>query len=183
MFFDGTVSIGILLFATGVGYLFWILGLSDTNIAMVYILGVLIISAYCNMPIYGIIASVASVIAFNFFFIEPQYSLRAHGKDYPITFLTMLGVAVITSTLADKLKKQVRLSEQANALAQREKLRADLLRTISHDLRTPLTAISGNASNLYSNSEQFTEEEKNSCIMISMRIQCGWLILLRIFFQ
>ena len=40
--------------------------------------------------------------------------------------------------------------EEAANMAQNEKLRANLLRTISHDLRTPLTAISGNASNLYS---------------------------------
>ena len=45
-------------------------------------------------------------------------------------------------------------------LAESEQLRANLLRTISHDLRTPLTTISGNASNLISNSSYFDEETK-----------------------
>ena len=157
---DWIFTIGVMILATVLGYIFSILKLSDTNIAMVYILGVLIISAHCEKQAYGITASAVSVIAFNFFFVDPHFSLRAHGRDYPMIFLTMFGVAFITSTLAGKVKKQARLSEQANAVAQREKLRADLLRAISHDLRTPLTAISGNASNLYSNSEQFSEEEK-----------------------
>lgn len=157
---DWIFTIGVMVTATALGYLFSILMLSDTNIAMVYILGVLIISAYCDRQFFGIAASAVSVIAFNFFFVDPFFSLRAHGRDYPMTFLTMFGVAFITSTLAEKVKKQARFSEQARAVAQREKLRADLLRAISHDLRTPLTAISGNASNLYSNYEQFSEEEK-----------------------
>ena len=44
----------------------------------------------------------------------------------------------------------------------RDRLRANILRAISHDLRTPLTSISGNASNLVSNSESFTEEMKQA---------------------
>ena len=43
--------------------------------------------------------------------------------------------------------------EEAKLQAESEKLRANLLRSISHDLRTPLTAISGNASILLSDSE------------------------------
>lgn len=47
--------------------------------------------------------------------------------------------------------------ERAAVLAKNEQLRANMLRAISHDLRTPLTAISGNASNLLSNGEGFDE--------------------------
>lgn len=57
-----------------------------------------------------------------------------------------------------------RMEEQKNeaALAVRqEKLRADLLRTISHDLRTPLTSISGNAGILLSGSEKISPEQKD----------------------
>ena len=45
-------------------------------------------------------------------------------------------------------------------LAKNEQLRANLLRAISHDLRTPLTSISGNASNLLSNGDSFDEATK-----------------------
>lgn len=49
-------------------------------------------------------------------------------------------------------------------LAKNEQLRANLLRSISHDLRTPLTAISGNASNLLSNGEAFDCDTKKRMV-------------------
>lgn len=49
--------------------------------------------------------------------------------------------------------------EEATAKAKNEQLRSNLLRTISHDLRTPLTSISGNADNLLSN---YSKMDKNS---------------------
>lgn len=62
--------------------------------------------------------------------------------------------------LALENEKSAREKEEAAVLAKNEQLRANLLRAISHDLRTPLTAISGNASNLLSNAESFDEATK-----------------------
>ena len=56
--------------------------------------------------------------------------------------------------------RNAREKEAAAILAESEQLRANLLRTISHDLRTPLTTISGNASNLLNNAEYFDQETK-----------------------
>lgn len=50
--------------------------------------------------------------------------------------------------------------EQTAILAKNEQLRANLLRSISHDLRTPLTSISGNASNLISNGNYIDDKTK-----------------------
>lgn len=57
-------------------------------------------------------------------------------------------------------EKNAREKEEAAILAKNEQLRANLLRAISHDLRTPLTSISGNASNLISNGNSFDEATK-----------------------
>ena len=62
--------------------------------------------------------------------------------------------------LALENEKNAREKEAAAILAESEQLRANLLRTISHDLRTPLTTISGNASNLLSNGDSFDEATK-----------------------
>ena len=62
--------------------------------------------------------------------------------------------------LALENEKNAREKEEAAILAESEQLRANLLRSISHDLRTPLTTISGNASNLLSNGANIDEEEK-----------------------
>ena len=57
-------------------------------------------------------------------------------------------------------EKNAREKEEAAILAKNEQLRANLLRAISHDLRTPLTSISGNASNLLSNGDSFDDATK-----------------------
>ncbi|MDO5401949.1 MAG: sensor histidine kinase KdpD [Eubacteriales bacterium] len=62
--------------------------------------------------------------------------------------------------LALENEKNAREKEAAAVLAKNEQLRANLLRSISHDLRTPLTSISGNASNLLSNGNSFDEDTK-----------------------
>lgn len=62
--------------------------------------------------------------------------------------------------LALENEKNAREKAEAALIAQKEQLRANLLRSISHDLRTPLTSISGNASNLLSNEEKFDDETK-----------------------
>lgn len=75
--------------------------------------------------------------------------------------------------LAMENEKNAHEKEEAAILAKNEQLRANLLRTISHDLRTPLTSISGNASNLLSNSSLFDESTKRLCIRIFMMTPCG----------
>ncbi|MCR4675386.1 MAG: DUF4118 domain-containing protein, partial [Lachnospiraceae bacterium] len=67
--------------------------------------------------------------------------------------------------------------ERASLIAQNEKLRANLLRTISHDLRTPLTSISGNASNLCHHANMLDEETKNQ-IYSDIYDDSEWLIQL-----
>ena len=62
--------------------------------------------------------------------------------------------------LALENEKNAREKQEAAILAKNEQLRANLLRAISHDLRTPLTSISGNASNLLSNSDSFDTKKQ-----------------------
>ena len=67
--------------------------------------------------------------------------------------------------LALENEKNAREKQEAAVLAKNEQLRANLLRAISHDLRTPLTSISGNASNLLSNEDSFDSETKKQLYM------------------
>ena len=62
--------------------------------------------------------------------------------------------------LALENEKNAREKEEAAILAKNEQLRSNLLRSISHDLRTPLTSISGNADNLLSNGDAFDDKER-----------------------
>ena len=79
--------------------------------------------------------------------------------------------------LAMDNKRIAREKEQSALLAQSEQLRANLLRSISHDLRTPLTSISGNASNLMSNGASIDEEAKQQ-IYTDIYDDAMWLVSL-----
>ena len=157
---DGGRAAGILIAATLVGLLFSGLKIPEANIIAVYILGVLIISIITSSWMYSFLASVISVLAFNFLFTIPRITLRAYDRSYPVTFGIMFLVALITGSLASRMKEYARESAQAAMQIEKEQLRADLLRSISHDLRTPLTSISGNASNLLSNENEFSQETR-----------------------
>lgn len=157
---DGGRAAGILIAATLVGLLFSGLKIPEANIIAVYILGVLIISIITSSWMYSFLASVISVLAFNFLFTIPRFTLRAYDPSYPVTFGIMFLVALITGSPASRMKEYARESAQAAMQIEKEQLRADLLRSISHDLRTPLTSISGNASNLLSNENEFSQETR-----------------------
>ena len=79
--------------------------------------------------------------------------------------------------LALESERNARDKEASAILAEQEKLRANLLRTISHDLRTPLTSISGNADNLLANDEAFDAETRRQ-IYTDIREDSEWLISL-----
>ena len=77
--------------------------------------------------------------------------------------------------LALENEQNAREKEHAAILAQKEQLRANLLRAISHDLRTPLTSISGNASNFLSNGDKMDEQTKRQ-LFTDIYDDSMWLI-------
>mgnify|MGYP002228807244 FL=1 len=58
----------------------------------------------------SVISSVISVVLFNYFLTEPRLTLYAYGSGYPVTFAIMLGISILTGTLASKLKENAKLS-------------------------------------------------------------------------
>ena len=65
---DVIKSIGMIVLASAIGFGFWRLGMSEANIIMVYILGVLITSVITTHQIFILIASIVTVFVFNFLF-------------------------------------------------------------------------------------------------------------------
>lgn len=110
---DTIKSILLLLLATMIGLMFSKLGFTEANIITVYILCVLIISVITSTRIYSLISSIVSVLVFNFFFTVPQFTFMAYDKGYPVTFAIMFLAALLTGSLAVKLKTQAKQSAQA----------------------------------------------------------------------
>ena len=86
-------------------------GLSEANKAIVFIPAVIGAALWWGLwP--GIVAAVASVLAFDFFFVPPYYTFAVRDLQYVITLLVMLAVALLVGTLAARLRRQVQTSRQ-----------------------------------------------------------------------
>ena len=109
----------LLVLSTLVGLIFYYLGLSEANIITVYILGVMLTSIFTKSAVCSFLNSVVGVLAFNFFFTEPRFSLHIYASDYMVTFLVMFLASLLTGSLAAKLKSLAKHSAQ---LAWRTKL-------------------------------------------------------------
>ena len=121
------LTVGILVAATIIGWGFLRLGFANANIIMVYLLGVLLTSAFTSGYTCGVLSAFLSVILFNYFLTEPRLSLAAYGSKYPITFAVMFASALLTCTLATKLKAHAQLSARD---AYRTKLLFDMNRQL-----------------------------------------------------
>lgn len=148
------------------------------NIAMLYTLGIFMVTRYTESYVFGIIFSFASVMSMNFFFTYPYHSFNFSIKGYQVTFLGMFLIAIFTSAMSSNMKKQQKiLAEQEKQLmeAQKEKMRVNLLRAISHDLRTPLTGIIGNSSSYLEMENELSAEEKRELVEY-IENDANWLL-------
>ena len=107
---DAVVTLLCLAISTAVGFAFDWAGFSESNIITIYILGVLVTAVSTSGHLYGAANSLLSVLAFNFFFTEPRFTLQADGPSYPVTFLIMLSSSIIASSLASRVKEQARMA-------------------------------------------------------------------------
>lgn len=95
----------LLLSASGLGAVFFRAAFPDTTIVLLYLLAVLMTACFTKGYVYGLLSSVASTFAFNYFFTFPYHTLRVDDPSYFITFLAMTIAAFITSTLTSGVKR------------------------------------------------------------------------------
>lgn len=136
-----------------------------------FILGVFLISIKTRGYIWGILASLFSVLAVNFAFTFPYFAFDFIALESLSSAIVMLVVAVVTSMLTTKIKEQERVKRET----EKERMRANLLRAVSHDLRTPLTTIYGSCSAIIENYDSFQKEQKLR-LLDEIREDSEWLI-------
>lgn len=141
---DTCKTVIILLIASLIGFLFECLGFTEANIITIYIIGVLLIAVTTHCMAYSCAASIISVLAFNFFFTEPRFSLLAYDSGYPVTFVIMFLAALITSSLTIRLKGnaaqaakaayRTKILFESNQLFQQETERSNILAAMAKQL-------------------------------------------------
>ena len=136
----------------------------------VFVLAVLLISRLTSGYLYGLAAVVLGVVCVNFIFTYPYWAFNLDNPGYPVTFFTLLMISLITCTLTAQAKRQAKLLAES----EREKMRANLLRSVSHDIRTPLTSIVGSTSAILENPELSPQEQRT--LLENAREEAQWLI-------
>ena len=144
---------------------------TDASVPMVFVLGVFLISVITRGYVCGIIASLLSTLAVNFAFTFPYFEFNFTMPENLFSAVVMLVVAIVTGALTTKLK----YAEKLKADSEREKMRANLLRAVSHDLRTPLTTIIGSASAIMDNYDRFGKDRQMK-LLSGIREDAQWLM-------
>ena len=142
----------------------------DIYVSMIFLLAVAVVARITDGFVYGIAASVIGVLGVNFAFTKPYFKFCLSLSGYPLAFLSMLAVSVTTSAMTTQIKRQ----EEQRYRAELEEMRANLLRAVSHDLRTPLTSISGVASVLVSQPDMPVENRQR--LLREIADDSEWLI-------
>ena len=100
----------IMALSTMAAYIFQWFRLSEANLIMVYMVGVLLSSYVADKKIYALYSALISVLSFNFFFTEPYFSLKAYDKGSPVTFAMLFAVGFFMASMTRQLKAQTRES-------------------------------------------------------------------------
>ena len=168
---DSSIMLMVMIWATIFAFMVDKASINNGNIFSIYMLAIIFIAFRTEKYIFSVMSSIITVLLINYFFTAPYSAFDFTLKGYPISFLTLFIIAILASMITAKFKKQVNLTlesqrKEKEALeekqeviveSEKEKMRGNLLRAISHDLRTPLTAILGSAS-VIRDSENISEE-------------------------
>lgn len=144
---------------------------ADALIPSVFMLSVFLISMLTTGYFFGILSALLSVLAVNYAFTFPYFEFNFTMPENIISIIIVIIVTLLTSTLTTKLKNHEKIKMQAD----REQMRANLLRAVSHDLRTPLTVIFGSSSTIIENYTSLSDELKLEMLEGIMK-DSQWLI-------
>ena len=168
---DGLFAMTILITTFLVNLILKNLFDTQTMIPMIFVLGVFLVSWRTQGYFWGIASSLISVLAVNWAFTYPYWAFDLISPECISSAVVMLIVASMTGALTTRLKQQ----EKLKAEAEKERMRGNLLRAVSHDLRTPLTAIYGSCTALIDNYDAISEKQRNK-LLTDMRSDAQWLV-------
>lgn len=143
---------------------------TDGFASPVFVLAVVLTSRLTTGYLFGFAAAITGVICVNYIFTYPYWELDFTLAGYPLTSVVFLAVSVMTSALTTQVRQQERLRSET----EKEKMRANLLRSVSHDIRTPLTSIVGSTSAVLENPKLSRAEQCE--LLEDARDEAQWLI-------
>lgn len=168
---DVLITVFILVCAFLLSVLFQNVFGIDEHISTLFAFAVFLISLLTQGYFYGVAAAFVGTLAINYAFTFPFFAFNFTIPVNLISAIVMVTIALLTGALTTQKKQE----EALKAESERERMRANLLRAVSHDIRTPLTSIYGSAEALIENRETLTEEQKNK-MLAGIKEDADWLV-------
>ncbi len=165
------VMMGVLLLSYGLGFVMQNVFDIWEHITTVFVFAVFLISLITDGYVYGIAATLIAVFSVNYAFTYPYFNVDFSAPASIFSAGVMLIISLLTSAFTTKLKRWQALKMEG----EKERMRANLLRAVSHDLRSPLTTIYGASSAILDNGESLTEAQKIKMVR-GIKEDSEWLI-------
>lgn len=110
------------------------------SLGVLYVIAVVAVAVVCGLA-YAIPVSVASMLTFNFLFLPPIHTFALRDSANWVALAVYIATGVVVSELATRSRRLSREAVEAETLRQSDAVKTAVLRAVSHDLRSPLTAI------------------------------------------
>lgn len=110
------------------------------SLGVLYVFAVVAVAVVYGLA-YAIPVSIASMLTFNFLFLPPVHTFALRDWANWVALAVYLVVAVVVSDLATRSRRLARQAVEAETLRQSDAVKTAILHSVSHDLRSPLTAI------------------------------------------
>ena len=145
---------------------------NDTSyVAMIFLLDVFLTAILTDGYLFSFCSAILGVLAVDYVFTEPFWRVSFLITGFPITFLVMLIISITTGVVASRAKRM----EAASREAERQKTYANLLRSVGHDIRTPLTGIAGAANVLMEQEDELDQPQRRELLQ-NINEEAQWLI-------
>jgi two-component system, OmpR family, sensor histidine kinase KdpD len=139
------------------------------SLGVLYLFAVLPVAALWGLP-YAVAVSVASMLAFNFLFLPPTHTLRLADSENWVALAVYVVTAVSVSELAARARRRGRELRETETLRRSDAVKTAVLRSVSHDLRSPITAIM-TASDVLEDSREALSADERDELHSSIRFQ------------
>ena len=145
---------------------------NDTSyVSMIFLLDVFLTALLTDGFFFSLTIAVFAVLSVDYIFTPPFWEVSFTLAGFPLTFLVMMTICVATGIVTSRAKKVSEMEREA----EREKIHSNLLRAVSHDIRTPLTGIVGATNVLLEQDDALTPQQRRE-LLKNANEEAQWLI-------